>query len=83
VSRSKASTQCLVQTAADWAVKTLRDPPEVRFDLPDELEITSRKGQLHQILVNLVQNAADALDGVPGGGSPCRHGAMARLLSCA
>jgi hypothetical protein len=42
----------LVQTAADWVVKTLRDPPEVRFDLPDELEITSRKGQLHQILVN-------------------------------
>lgn len=57
----------LMQTAADWVVKTLRDPPEVRFDLPDELEITSRKGQLHQILVNLVQNAADALAGVPGG----------------
>jgi len=51
----------LIHTAADWVVKALRDPPEVRFDLPDRLDIASRKGQLHQIVVNLVQNAADAL----------------------
>jgi two-component system sensor histidine kinase HupT/HoxJ len=51
----------LVQTAADWVIKTMREPPEVCFDLPERLDIVSRKGQLHQILVNLVQNAADAL----------------------
>ncbi|HIQ17068.1 MAG TPA: PAS domain S-box protein [Novosphingobium capsulatum] len=51
----------LVQTAVDWVIKTMRDPPEVCFDLPERLDIVSRKGQLHQILVNLVQNAADAL----------------------
>ncbi|EGD60624.1 PAS/PAC sensor signal transduction histidine kinase [Novosphingobium nitrogenifigens DSM 19370] len=51
----------LVHTAADWVVKALREAPEVRFDLPERMEIVSRKGQLHQILVNLVQNAADAL----------------------
>jgi two-component system sensor histidine kinase HupT/HoxJ len=45
----------------DWVIKTMRDPPEVCFDLPERLDIVSRKGQLHQILVNLVQNAADAL----------------------
>ncbi|NBC35239.1 PAS domain-containing protein [Novosphingobium sp. FSY-8] len=51
----------LIHTATDWVVKTQRIKPEVTFDLPERLEITSRKGQLHQILVNLVQNAVDAL----------------------
>jgi two-component system sensor histidine kinase HupT/HoxJ len=45
----------------------LRDPPELQCDLPETLEIASRKGQLHQILVNLVQNAADALKDKQGG----------------
>lgn len=58
----------LIHTAADWVVKALREPPEVRFDLPDRLDIASRKGQLHQIVVNLVQNAADALKSRPAGG---------------
>lgn len=57
----------LVHTAADWVLKALRDPPELQCDLPETLEIASRKGQLHQILVNLVQNAADALKDKQGG----------------
>ena len=51
----------LVQTAADWVVKAQRVKPEVRFKTPDTLEMTGLKGQLHQIIVNLVQNAADVL----------------------
>ena len=58
----------LVHTAADWVVKAQRAKPELVFDLPDALEVVSRKGQLHQIVVNLVQNAVDALDGVA---QPC------------
>jgi two-component system sensor histidine kinase HupT/HoxJ len=57
----------LVRTAADWVIKTQRVKPSVRLDVPDTLEIRGRKGQLHQIIVNLVQNAADVLDGVPDG----------------
>ncbi|NKI99533.1 ATP-binding protein [Novosphingobium sp. SG707] len=57
----------LVHTAADWVLKALRDPPELHCALPERLEISSRKGQLHQILVNLVQNAADALRDREGG----------------
>lgn len=51
----------LIHTASDWVLKALRNPPELRLDLPEKLDIASRKGQLHQILVNLVQNAADAI----------------------
>lgn len=57
----------LLQTAADWVAKARRDPPEIVFDLPNLLEVTSRKGQLHQILVNLVQNACDAVAARPDG----------------
>ncbi len=57
----------LIHTASDWVLKALRDPPELQLDLPEKLDVTSRKGQLHQILVNLVQNAADALKGRDGG----------------
>lgn len=57
----------LVRTAADWVIKTQRVKPAVRLDVPDQLEIRARKGQLHQIIVNLVQNAADVLEGDPAG----------------
>ena len=55
----------LIHTAADWVVKAQRQKPDLVFDLPERLAVVSRKGQLHQILVNLVQNAVDALDGTP------------------
>ena len=57
----------LVRTAADWVIKTQRVKPAVRLDIPDKLELRGRKGQLHQIIVNLVQNAADVLEGEPKG----------------
>ncbi|WP_322990999.1 ATP-binding protein, partial [Hoeflea sp.] len=55
----------LVRTAVDWVIKTQRMKPAVILDVPDMLEIRGRKGQLHQIIVNLVQNAADVLEGKP------------------
>ena len=57
----------LVRTAADWVIKTQRVKPSMRLDVPEQLEIRGRKGQLHQIIVNLVQNAADVLAGDPEG----------------
>jgi len=57
----------LVRTAADWVIKAQRVKPVLKLDLPDRLDMTGRKGQLHQIVVNLVQNAADVLEGRPDG----------------
>lgn len=51
----------LVRTAADWVIKAERMKPAIAFDIPESLEIVGRRGAIHQIVVNLVQNAADVL----------------------
>lgn len=51
----------LVRTAAEWVVKAERFKPAVELDVPEGLEIVGRRGIVHQIIVNLVQNAVDVL----------------------
>ena len=55
----------LVRTAADWVVKAERNKPAIEFMMPEVLEISGRRGAIHQIIVNLVQNAVDALSNQP------------------
>jgi two-component system sensor histidine kinase HupT/HoxJ len=50
----------LASTAVHWVVKGLEQRPEVELDLPERLVVFGNAGQLHQVLVNLVQNAVDA-----------------------
>jgi two-component system sensor histidine kinase HupT/HoxJ len=52
----------VIRKAVQWVVKAGRLKPEVVYRLPDSLVLQGRKGQLHQILVNLVQNAVDAME---------------------
>lgn len=53
----------LVRTAADWVIKAERIKPAIEFDIPEVLEIRGRRGAIHQIVVNLTQNAVDVLAG--------------------
>lgn len=57
----------LVRTAADWVVKAERLKPAIELDVPEQLDIVGRRGVIHQIIVNLVQNAVDVLAGRAGG----------------
>lgn len=59
---SRISLPDVIRTAAHWVTKAARIKPKLHYNLPEELEVTSRKGQIHQILVNLIQNAVDVLD---------------------
>jgi two-component system sensor histidine kinase HupT/HoxJ len=54
----------VVQTAASWVFKVGRNTPQVNYNLPEKLLIEGRKGHVHQILVNLVQNAVDVMEGM-------------------
>ncbi|MCB1310792.1 MAG: PAS domain-containing protein [Sedimentitalea sp.] len=53
----------VIETAVNWVLRGARDKPAVTIECPGDLEVISKKGHLHQILVNLVQNAVDALSG--------------------
>lgn len=55
----------VIRTAVDWVLKAERVKPAVDLDLPENLEATLRKGHLHQVMVNLVQNAFDVITGRP------------------
>ncbi|MEZ5849677.1 MAG: ATP-binding protein [Hyphomicrobiaceae bacterium] len=57
----------LVRTAVDWVVKAERSKPAIELDVPEQLEIVGRRGLIHQIIVNLVQNAVDVLACKAGG----------------
>ncbi|HSO82306.1 sensor histidine kinase [Thiocapsa sp.] len=51
----------LIRTAVHWVTKGERGEIETTLDLPDTLRIQGHPGQIHQVLMNLVQNALDAM----------------------
>jgi two-component system, NtrC family, sensor histidine kinase HupT/HoxJ len=53
-----------IRKAVQWVLKAERIKLEVQYQLPAKLKTVGRKGQLHQILINLIQNAADAMSAI-------------------
>jgi two-component system sensor histidine kinase HupT/HoxJ len=51
----------VVRTATQWVVKAARRKPEIEDRMPETMMVTGRSRSVHQILVNLVQNAVDVL----------------------
>ncbi|WP_319531246.1 ATP-binding protein [uncultured Cohaesibacter sp.] len=52
----------VIQTASNWVLRGNNKRPDLTIDCSEELTVYARKGYVHQILVNLIQNAIDALD---------------------
>ncbi len=52
----------LVKSAVHWVVKSARTPPQVLFDVPERLVVQASEGYIQQILINLLQNALDAVE---------------------
>lgn len=51
-----------IRIATQWVIKACRVKPEIVYDMPETQELTGRKGHVHQILINLVQNAVDVME---------------------
>ncbi len=64
----------VINTAAEWVIKARRERPEVVIDIPPSLELYGYEGYVHQILVNLIQNAADAIEDYKDGRIAIRAG---------
>lgn len=53
----------IVRTAARWAARAKPGHVELVFDIAPDVTVIGNEGQFHQIMVNLVDNAIDALRG--------------------
>jgi len=51
----------VIERATNWVLKATTIKPEVITDYPECLEIKNSEGHIHQILINLIQNAVDAI----------------------
>ncbi len=54
----------LVESSLAWVSKALRTQAQIELDMPSELIVHSGEGHVQQILINLIQNAFDAMDGM-------------------
>ena len=54
----------LINNSIHWVTHSARKKPKLITATPDELFITANEGYIHQILINLLQNALDALENI-------------------
>jgi two-component system sensor histidine kinase HupT/HoxJ len=73
----------LIHTAGDWVLKALRDPPELRLDLPEKLDVTSRKGSCTRSSSIWCRMPPMRLKGARAGSSPFPLPPWARTCACA
>ncbi|MCX7162940.1 MAG: ATP-binding protein [Rhodocyclales bacterium] len=52
----------VVERAVQWVCKAAANQFEVSLNLPASLEVLGSPGQMQQVVMNLVQNAADATE---------------------
>ena len=51
----------LVETAANWVLRGVKSKPHITINCSSDLMVFARKGYVHQIMINLIQNAVDVL----------------------
>lgn len=63
--REPVDLAAVARTAAQWTGGEARRSVDLRLDLPERMIVSGKAGRLHQLLVNLLQNAVDAVAAVP------------------
>jgi two-component system sensor histidine kinase HupT/HoxJ len=53
----------VIKTALHWIIKESKTPVKVTEQIPPDLQAFGHAGQIHQVVVNLIQNAVDAMEG--------------------
>ncbi|RTM12018.1 MAG: PAS domain-containing protein [Bradyrhizobiaceae bacterium] len=60
---ARVDIERLINTAVLWAVRTKQVRIDLQMEIEPELWVSGNEGQLHQVIVNLVENAIDAMRG--------------------
>ncbi len=63
-SKSELDLIKVIRRAVSWVVQAASLKVAVNYDLPEHLLIVNNEGHIHQILINLIQNAMDAMAGM-------------------
>ncbi|WP_248310451.1 ATP-binding protein [Bosea sp. 117] len=63
--REALDLAALVRSALDWVAKAQMPGIETRIDMAEGLTATGHSGHIHQVLMNLIQNAVDAMEDRP------------------
>lgn len=59
-SREMVDLVSLIHTATRWVMQGQANKPDIRFDLPERIEVCAHSGGIQQVVMNIVQNALDA-----------------------
>lgn len=54
----------LVESAVNWVLRGAKRKPKVEIICTSDIRLTARKGYLHQVMINLIQNGLDAMNEV-------------------
>ncbi|HGG58548.1 MAG TPA: PAS domain S-box protein [Gammaproteobacteria bacterium] len=57
---SEFDLAALARQAVSWVLKASNIKPRIHYDMPETFPIINNEGHIHQILINLIQNALDA-----------------------
>jgi two-component system sensor histidine kinase HupT/HoxJ len=63
--RTNFDLAATIKRATSWVLKAITSQPQIDNHCPDQLIIDNIEGYVHQILINLLQNAIDAVQGQP------------------
>jgi len=57
----RVNIERLINTAVLWAARTKQHRVDIQIEVEPDLWVRGNEGQLHQVIVNLVENAIDAM----------------------
>jgi len=52
----------IIKRSTSWVLKSAHIIPQIFTDYPEHLELNNYEGHVHQILINLIQNAIDVME---------------------
>ena len=63
--RQSVDLEKIIGTASHWASRSKKSQASIVLELENGVMVDAHEGQIHQVMINLIDNALDAVRGVP------------------